>query len=404
MIKYLLSTLLFLLLTSISPGQQQHLVLSELAEVSLLTLGPGEELYSSFGHSALRIQDPVSSLDRIYNFGTFDFNEPGFYTKFVRGKLLYRLSVQNISGMLAEAQFQNRTLTEQTLGLSQAQKQQLFLNLETNALPENRYYRYDFYYDNCSTRLRDAVESVCGNELLFKGEAAKTLSFRRLLDPYLAEKPYADLGMDLGQGMPADRHADAYQSMFLPDYLMAGFGSATLSREGKTEPLVKNTRVLYQALPVKLPGRNFFPPVALTGTVLMLVAGITFWDYRRGERSVWLDVILFLLSGLVGALLLFLWTGTDHVVTARNWNLLWALPTHLPVSFFLLRKRTGQLVKYYLFGSGMLVLLLLLSWSVLPQELDPDLIPFIAALAIRSFYISLTQRKQTASATIEVKA
>jgi len=394
------SVLLFFLLGSIASGQTPSLVLSPGAEISLLTLGPGEDLYSSFGHSALRVRDPAHQLDQIYNFGTFDFNEPNFYVKFVRGKLLYRLSVQTFTSMLLEAQAQNRTLVEQTLGLTPAQKQQLFSNLEINARPENRFYRYDFYFDNCSTRLRDAVERVCGKELQFRLTLNPPRTFRQLLDPYLVAKPYADLGMDLGQGAVADRVASPYQSMFLPEYLMNGFGTATLLHQGKPGVLVVRTQALFRAAPI-VPVRNFFPPVALTGVAGVVIVAVTLRDYRQGRRSRWLDGILYFFTGLIGALLLFLWLGTDHAVTARNWNLTWALPTHLPVGFWLTRQRISGWVAWYLVGSGVLTLVVLLCWPGLPQELDSELVPFVAALAIRSVYVFLAAQKRVGAATMQ---
>src|SRR5690606_22569898 len=141
----------------------QSVKLSPRAEISIITCGPGEELYSSFGHSAFRVKDPALKLDFAYNYGTFDFNKPNFYIKFAQGKLLYELSVSYFEDFVYNYKIEGRWVKEQVLNLSQDEKNQLFNFLNINAQPENKEYLYDFFFDNCSTKIRDVLEEVLNN-------------------------------------------------------------------------------------------------------------------------------------------------------------------------------------------------------------------------------------------------
>src|SRR5205085_1968054 len=136
-------------------------------QISLLTCGPGEELYSVFGHTAIRVKED-SKFDIIYNYGTFDFDDPDFYTKFVRGKLPYSVSAENFNTFMYEYQVENRQVIEQILDLTCEEKEQLFLALRENSREENRYYRYQYLFDNCSTRPRDIIAKNTSDTIKYK--------------------------------------------------------------------------------------------------------------------------------------------------------------------------------------------------------------------------------------------
>ena len=178
--KGLLFTICYLLFTVNTNAQ----TLSPTGKISLLTVSPGEELYSAFGHSALWVYDYERGIDRVYNYGTFDFRTKGFYLKFVQGTLPYTLSVSSSYNILKGSRQSNRSVIEQELNLSSTQKEKLFLFLETNYLPENRQYLYKFFYDNCSTRLRDALVAACGDSLVYSNQPilGKAKSYRQLMN------------------------------------------------------------------------------------------------------------------------------------------------------------------------------------------------------------------------------
>ncbi|MCK6622401.1 MAG: DUF4105 domain-containing protein [Calditrichaceae bacterium] len=386
----ILFAFLFLLISPESILSQPQLPgrLSPQAQISLLTVTPGRELYSTFGHSAIRIVDPPYQLDRIYNYGTFDFEEPGFYLKFTRGLLDYVLSAYSYS--FAEYQYteERRGIIQQTLALTPEMKQALYRFLEWNYRPENRRYRYDFFFDNCATRIRDVFEKTLGENLQLYLNPERRRSFRRYIDPYLVGHPVTHFGMDLGLGARSDRVASAREAMFLPDYLYESFAGATIAIEGQTLPFVARTDTL-----LWFPGADKITPALPWSDIILwglfLVSGVlTYRALRSRKRSSppnpWFDAILFGLTGLAGAMILFLWFGTDHKVTPDNWNLLWAWPLHLVAAGLLISRRKRRWPGWYFALYALLMVLVLAGWSFWPQEFHPAALPLALALAVRS--------------------
>ncbi|MBT8320736.1 MAG: DUF4105 domain-containing protein, partial [Eudoraea sp.] len=158
---------LIVLLLTLTEVLGQGGILSESAQISVLTCGSGQELYTAFGHSAFRVQDPVKDIDVVYNYGTFDFQAPNFYTNFAKGKLIYTLSRQRFENFLYDYELEKRWVKEQILDLDQDQKNDLIIFLENNYRPENRDYRYDFLFDNCSTKMPDILGQILENQIKF---------------------------------------------------------------------------------------------------------------------------------------------------------------------------------------------------------------------------------------------
>jgi hypothetical protein len=366
------------------PAKAQRL--SEQSKISLLTMYPGEELYSSFGHSAFWVFDPSRGVDRVYNYGTFSFEEPNFYGKFITGKLLYRLSVSDIEDLLWGYRQENREVVEQVLNLSLEKRNKLFEFLETNYLPQNRAYKYDFFFDNCSSRLRDGLKTVCGDSVQFVTKTTEDRSFRQLLDPFLTDKQWQDLGMDTGLGTPSDKIASRYDYMFLPIHLMNSFDSATILSNGREEPLVKAKNVLFKAEVVEKED-SILTPNLFFWLLFFIVALFTFLQLRKEKFSYFFDSILLVFTGLLGFLIVFLWFGTDHKVTANNWNLIWAMPLNFFMLFFLKKDKNQVFVKNYFLAYGICLILLLISWNLIPQEINIATFPFILVLALRAFFI-----------------
>ena len=352
--------------------------------ISLLTCAPGEELYSTFGHTAVRVQDNQAGIDDVYNYGTFEFDDD-FYVKFVRGKLLYALAMQSFPEFMYQYQVESRSVISQELALTCKQKQQLVAALRTNALPQNKNYRYDFLFDNCTTRAGDMVDSSSGANVVFGNILQpKPYTFRNHIDVYLnrAAQDWSKLGIDLLLGAKMDRPANNREAMFLPDNLMLAFDSATI--DGR--PLVAAKQTIL-AMPSVASESLLITPVVAFGFVLLLTVVFTFIKKRWSQKAVGvLDFILFFSLGLVGVLLLFMWFGTDHALCANNYNLLWALPTNL-VATFGVHKRSGW-VKQYFTVVFWLTILLLIAWKFLPQQMNDGFLPLVVAIAIRSWFLS----------------
>ncbi len=362
--------------------------LSPTAEFSLITVSPGSELYNCFGHSAFLLQDSTNKIFKMYNYGTFDFNDPNFYWNFVRGKLKYMLAVEDPMDLIGGARAENRFVIQQLLNLSIMQKQRLYDFLERNYLPEKRFYKYDFFYDNCSSRLRDALVYACGDSLKFNLKPAKEdKSFRALIDPYLENKRYQDLGMDLGLGLPADEIASPYQYMFLPEYLMNDFAGATIKGHNKIETLVISQQTILSNEPDEVITPFYLRPWFAFWTFFFLILGVTYYQYKKQAAGHWLDVLIFIPTGLFGLVILFLWFGTDHGVTIKNYNLLWAMPLHLIFIPMLLMKKNLKRVSSYFLANFFVIFFLLILWRFVPQELNLNIIPFIMVLGLRSMYV-----------------
>jgi len=325
--------------------------LSQDAKVSLITVSPGAELYSSFGHNALWVSDPMQGIDKVYNYGTFDFRTEGFYIKFMRGTLPYQLSVSPMYYTMYGAQAENRSVTEQVLNLSQNQKQKLYDYLENNYLPQNRQYAYKFFYDNCATRLRDALKAACGDSLQYYnqpiGGTFEAKSYRSWMNSYLGNKPWARFGMNLGIGLPSDHVATPQEEMYLPNNLRAHADRAKIG--GQKLVLQKNK--LFEAPQPDIVSPPFYKLLLSPQIIFILLMGVfirlTKYQQRREKISFIFDKIIFTVVGLAGWLLLLLWIATDHGVTNWNLHLLWAFPLHFPLIWFLGNPKHRNWVKKY---------------------------------------------------------
>jgi hypothetical protein len=352
--------------------------------ISLLTCAPGEELYSTFGHTALRVQDSARGADYVFNYGTFEFG-PDFYTKFIRGKLLYFLSVEDFNDFLYEYKLQSRNIQEQVLQLSCGEKQKLYVALQNNAQGQNRYYRYDFLFDNCTTRAGDIVAKNTNSPVVFKNILPHhTPTFRNLIHEYLnaGHECWSKLGIDILLGAKLDRKVSNREVMFLPDYLLKGFDSATVNNH----PLVTPPQTILP-MPSPLKDKSFLTPAVVFSLLLVIILAISFIksNWARATISIF-DFLFFFILGLAGILLLFMWLGTDHKVCQNNYNLFWALPTNVVMAFFVHSKRIW--VKKYFRIMLWLTVVLVLTWFFLPQQMNNALIPIVVLIIYRGLHLS----------------
>jgi hypothetical protein len=376
-----------LFLSTLSLGAQ-HLTLSPQAEISVITCGRGsDELYTAFGHSAIRVVDPVNRIDYAYNYGVFDFDQPNFYLNYTKGLLLFKLGVYAYPDFVNSYVYYNRWVTEQVLNLSPGQKQKVFEFLEWNALPENETYRYDYFYNNCANKVRDVFAQILGDSIHFDDSYITTsYTIRQLTDLYLTDQPWGDLGIDICLGLPMDKKATPYEYMFLPDYILSSFDHATISHGGAPQPMVKAKVPVFVNLP-REPSKAPVHPWVVMGAFALVAFSLSLWDWRRKKLTLWFDGVLFFATGAVGVLLLLLWTATDHQAASGNMNLLWALPSNLIILAAFSKRARPKVRKYFLLVS-VVSLLLLLTWFFLPQQLNNYLLPVVAAIAVRSYSLS----------------
>lgn len=377
--------LLFLfLLIKVSFGQ--HIELSNKAEISVLTIGPGQSLNDAFGHNAFRIKDPAKGIDVTYGYGEYDFDAPNFYLKFAQGKLNYLIGKEDFYKFSQRYVYFNRTIKEQVLNLSQPEKQKLYNYLIDNYKPENRAYLYEFFFDNCATKIKDVTKIALNNNIAFnEPKGFKQETFRTLIHNNLNKNSWGSLGIDVALGSVIDRKATPEQHMFLPEFIYRFFENATITTNN--EPLVKESKILYSQKKRVETTSFFTSPLFVFGIIGLLILFITYKDYKNEKRSTGLDVLLFSLTGIVGVFILLLWFATDHTGTHQNYNLLWAFALNILVLPQLLKTKPNNWFVKYLKLLVILLCLMALHWLIGVQVFAIGLMPFLVALFIRYVYL-----------------
>ncbi|MDY0015697.1 MAG: DUF4105 domain-containing protein [Bacteroidales bacterium] len=367
--------------TMFAPASAQRL--SEEAKISVLTCGPGNELYSTFGHTAIHLWDTNKHLDLVFNYGTFDFNTPNFYVKFSQGRLPYMLSITSFEDFLYGYRQEGRWVYEQELKLSAEEKEKMYNLLIENYLPANRYYAYDFFMDNCATRIRDLISNSLIERSLFRESHSDTnVSFRELIHPYMHSMQWWRLGIDLALGLRSDKPASHTQYMFLPNELMAQLD--TTQMEG--ESFIEN-KVLIVA-DSKTPLSKSIPPLLITSVLCVIVILLTVWEHKKKTYFKWLDITLFSLISVLSLLIAYLWFCSNHYTTKNNLNLLWAHPLFI---YILLRLRKSKDICIHI-SYGLLLLCIAGFWF-LPQTFNPAVFPVLLLLTVRLVNLIKQKRK-----------
>ncbi len=378
--KYTLLLSLFFSITGFSQTDDSRL------QVSIITCAPGNELYSIFGHTAIRIIDSTNQTDLFYNFGTFDFNDPNFLPKFVHGKLLYFLSIEEGNNFLLSYKNENRTIVEQVLNLNQKEKNNIQQSLIRNLKEENKFYKYDFLFDNCTTRIRDLLKNnsslVCNKKLV-----NSSATFRNLLHIFLdsMNMQWSKLGIDLLMGSKVDKPLTIEQSTFLPTYLMLAIDSAN----NKHQFLISKKEYKTN-LPIEY--KQWFSPIIIFSIVFL---GMLLLEFNKNliakKIKNYATMFFIFLTGIIGCVLLYMWFFTEHKSFANNYNLIWALPTNLYFVFALNFKTLYT--KIYFKSAFIITVLLVVIWFILPQQFNVALLPFVVTMAL--CYYNLYKRVKT---------
>ena len=381
---------LFLIIVLFSIRFNAQINLSDKATVSVVTCGPGSELYSTFGHSAFRVFDPVNKLDKIYNYGTFNFNAPNFYLNFAKGKLTYQLSTSRFGLFLQIYNYENRWVKTQELNLDLAQVQATYNFLENNAKPSNKDYQYDFFYNNCSTKIEEVIKGILKDNVAFKNNHITShKTHRDLIADYTKNQEWGKFGIDLALGSVIDKEAkkDAYK--FLPDYIFYAFENATITTKNGVKPLVKETKTVLKpkSNEVLKPFSFINTPLFVITCISLIILFFSYKNFKNKSRSKWLDFLLFFITGTIGIAILLLWFATDHTATYKNLNFLWAFAPNFLVAFYLLKSKLPKWMYYYNISLIGLIILMLLVWIFQIQVFNFALLPLIIALAIRYLFL-----------------
>ena len=357
----------------------------ENTQISILTIGPGYSLNDAFGHNGIRVK--TSFNDVVYDYGRYPFNDPNFYLNFARGKLIYSQGMSNYRDVIGFYKGQKRSIQEQVLNLTNVQKRALHVYLIDNSLPENRDYLYDFFYDNCATKIRDVIEEITNNDIVYHPVTSiDNSTFRDLIHENLNWNSWGSLGIDIALGSVVDIKASAREHMFLPEYVYASFQGATLKSSG--EAIVDQFNTINSDDRNSIKTHFLLSPIYILGSIALLILLITYRDHKNNTRSRWLDVTIFLVTGIAGTSLLLLWLATDHTTTANNYNLLWAFALNLIFVFHISRKKPASWVVKYIKFLIILLILLSLHWIVGVQRFAWALMPLLIALLIRYLFLT----------------
>jgi len=390
--------LIVCILLSFSRLDAQQVTVGDSAVVSLITCSPGEEVYSKFGHTAIRVKDKINNVDVVFNYGIFSFETEHFYYKFIKGETDYQLGIYDTNFFLPEYAERNSMVWEQVLNLTSAEKKNLVATLLENYEPQNRIYRYNFVFDNCSTRPRDKITSSVDGYIRYH-QTSEPTTFRRWVGDYVGTDTWLKFGIDLIFGIDADAVASQKESQFLPEVLMSDFQEAEIvTLDGKSRKLVeKSATVLVDKKHVETTTSIFdflLKPLAVSLFLLILGVLITLLDIKYKKHNKIFDSILLFITGIAGVIAFYLMVFSTHPLVASNLNILWINPLNMIVAFLIWIKPLRKI----LFVCGILNLGLLaatlITFSLSIQSFNLAAFPIIVLLMLRSsHWVDMAKKK-----------
>lgn len=342
---------------------------------SLLTCEPGQEIYELFGHTAIRYQNFTRQIDEVYNYGMFSFATPNFVMRFVKGETDYQLGVLPFAYFRMEYAMRGSSVYEQSLNLDSLEKIQLLTLLENNYLPANRVYRYNYFYDNCTTRARDIIESAVNGQVVYPdGDADK--SFRDIIHEFATDSPWDRLGIDLCLGSEADRPISTRLQMFSPLYMMHfAEGAVIINKEGKKRNFVQPAvKIVDVPRPEPISG---FPlsPFVCSFLLMGLLCGWAFWEWRNRKVRPLFELSLYAVHALAGCIIVFLFFFSIHPTVGSNWLVWFFNPLYflLAVVGCLSRDTRIKLNIWIIILSFLTLFMVVLALA--PQKFDLSVLP-----------------------------
>lgn len=361
-------------------------------KISLITCYPGPEIFELCGHEALRVRK--NGTDSVWNYGTFDFDEPNFVYRFVKGETDYMLSGYPFEYFLPSYQAQGRKIVEQELNLSQAEAKRLLTRLQNEGLPENRRYRYNYVKDNCATRIVDRIEEISDRKPIFP-DTISYGTFRNTMRAYHKKYPWYQFGIDVALGSGIDKPISGREEMFVPVEMMRRMEAAHFD-DGR--PLVKETRILFEGEEdATLAATPFYLTPLFISCLLFIICLITsIYDYRKKVTSRWLYSLYFGMAGTAGLIVTFLVFVSEHEATSPNILILWLNPLQLVFAAGIWSRKMRFVNITLAFYNICVVGLMLLVWFFQSQSANPAFFPLIASgIMLSTVYASLQSMTKT---------
>ena len=353
-------------------------------KVSLLTCSPGQEVYSLYGHTAVRVQNIRTGEDWVFNYGMFSFSTPNFLMRFVKGETDYELGVMPFDYFTQEYKERGSFVRQQVLNLSPKEAKTLAVLLAENYMPQNRVYRYNYFYDNCTTRARDKIEESIEGKVLYP-KFDETVSFRQIVHEYTKEHPWAEFGVDLCLGSQADSPIDTRKQMFAPfNMLQAAHIAKIKNLDGTERPLIRVEENIVQ--PANQNIEKEFPLSPMQVSVFLFVITLTLCLLQlKIKRIFWgIDLFWFALQGLSGCIIAFLFFFSEHPTVGSNYLIIILNP--LPLFYLprLLYCDFKHKKDHYHYVNIVVLTLFVLLWGVIPQKISPVVLPLASSLLVIS--------------------
>ena len=341
--------------------------------ISLITCYPGEEIYELCGHSAIRVRG--EGIDSVWNYGIFDFNQPNFVYRFVKGETDYRGASYPFRWFLPEYIKSGRKVVEQDLNLTPEESEQLLSILRNSVLPENAVYRYNYIKDNCSIRILNAMDSATRVKIIYP-DSVRYGSFRNEMRAYHEGYPWYQFGIDLALGEGLDQKTNSREEMFVPMEVMRNAASAHFA-DGR--PLVKETRILNQGREnAVLPATPWFlAPVFWAWIITLIISGVVALNILNGKVFLPLYGVWFLILGLAGCLIAFLVFISVHEATSPNILIFWLNPFQFLFTVSMVIRRLKPLAMAMAFYNIIAMGVLLIISPFITQSLNPAFYPLI---------------------------
>ena len=394
-----------LALTYFLPARAQN-NFSDSLRISLLTCSQGPDAYERFGHTGLRVQDQRNpQMDVTFHYGVFSFHTPHFKTRFVKGETDYQLGAEYTSDFIEGYRRRGLGMTEQWLRLDSAQAQEMLQRLLINYRPENRTYRYSYFFDNCATRPFNLINASVGNTLHYDTAWVKNITLREMVQEKTHRNNWLDFGIALAVAARADQRAWFVEQMFLPEYLSMAAGNAKIEQSTASNrwhvPFVTESDTLLTMRPdvaAKIAAPDPIAPATVFGIVLLVALVLSAWEWRKRKEAAQrrqpvkvpvlvntFDTILFLAAGLTGCVVWFLNFFSLHPAVDHNLNCFWLLPTHVIVAVLIWFKRLRKWCAIY-FGItfALIIAYVIFDW-IIGQYCPPSFLLLLATLLLRSF-------------------
>lgn len=392
----------FLLITGLLCALSVRAQSNDSIRISLMTCSPGQAIYELFGHTAIRVEIPARKVDIVFNYGLFSFNAPNFLYRFVKGETDYQLGVIPYVYFAPEYARRGSYVIEQELNLTSPERERLLALLDANYRPENRVYRYNYFYDNCTTRARDKIEESIDGRVIYpvpgsdRPNNVLSVTYREMVHQYTQGHSWDEFGIDLCLGAEADQPIDIRQQMFAPFFLMEEMDDAVIrAADGSERPLVTRTlRVVEPSETVEMKD-TWLTPMICALFVLVVSIGLSLWEWYSHRKAWWFDILLFGLQGLTGCIIAFLFFFSIHPTVGSNYLLIFLNPIplfYLPRMIYLEIKRRRDI--YHVCSTATLTLFIVFWWLI-PQKISLVMLPLALSLLVRSVTQLYITRKET---------